>query len=285
MDSNDRKRQSQVQTKDLTESRINDDFVYWLKNSGRNYLTVLLLAAAATMLYLRWQRGNIEKSETAWKELASATLPEAFEQLAKDHAEVPRAAMVALIRAGDLRLQQLQSNTVTPAQGETPAVLLDDQSRKITQDAADENYAKAGEIAVKLAGGDRSRASLVLIPTIFGRAAIAESRGDFDGSRKYLEEAASLAGERWPRFGEIAKNRIDGMMALAAPVPLPKQADLPVKSVDPVAPPAATDDLFQQLLNEQGAGQAPQGASGDAPALDPAAPAPAPAPAEPGSGG
>lgn len=283
MESNDRKRQSQVQTQDLTESRINDDFVYWLKNKGRDYLLVVLLGACAFLGYNYWQRKNIEKTSIAWGELAQATLPEAFEQLAKDHADVPRAAMMALMQAGDLRLVVLQSNTVTPAQGETPAVLLDDQSRKITQDAADEDYARAGEIAVKLAGGDRAKAALVLVPSLFGRAAIAESRGDFEASKKFLEDAASLSGERWPRFAEIAKGRVDGMLALANPVPLPKQAELPVKSVDPVAPAAGTDDLFQQLINEQN----PQGGAGAAPATEtPAGTTPAPAtPAAPGNGG
>lgn len=279
MESNDRKRQSQVQTQDLTESRINDDFVYWLKNKGRDYLLVVLLAACAFLGYNYWQRKNIEKTSIAWGELAQATLPEAFEQLAKDHAEVPRAAMMALMQAGDLRLAVLQSNTVTPKQGETPAVLLDDQSRKITQDAADEDYAKAGEIAVKLAGGDRAKAALVLVPALFGRAAIAESRGDFDASKKFLEDASALAGERWPRFAEIAKSRIDGMLALANPVPLPKQAELPVKSIDPVPPTAGTDDLFQQLINEQNT--APAATPGSTPAADPATPAPA----APGAGG
>lgn len=47
MDPNDKKRLSQVQTQDLTESRLNDDFVYWLKKNGTNTLLVVLIALCA----------------------------------------------------------------------------------------------------------------------------------------------------------------------------------------------------------------------------------------------
>ena len=35
------KRLNQIQTGTLTESRLNDDFVYWLKTKGLNYLLVV----------------------------------------------------------------------------------------------------------------------------------------------------------------------------------------------------------------------------------------------------
>ena len=45
----DKKRLAQVQTQDLTESRVNDDFVFWLKKNGSNYLLVVLLVAVGIM--------------------------------------------------------------------------------------------------------------------------------------------------------------------------------------------------------------------------------------------
>jgi hypothetical protein len=158
-------------------------------------------------------------------------------------------------------------------------VLLDEATRKITQDAADANYTKAADIAVKLANGSREQAITVVLPTLFGRAAVAESRGDFEGSRKLLEEAAALAGSRWPGYEKLAKWRANETLTLATAVPLPTAAQLPVKTTTPVAPAGGGDDLFQQLIQEQ----ATQGAAGETPAETPA-PAPEPAPA-PGSGG
>ncbi|MFZ9882313.1 MAG: hypothetical protein ACO3QC_13045, partial [Phycisphaerales bacterium] len=66
---------------------------------------------------------------------------------------------------------------------------------------------------------------------------------------------------------------------------LPKQADLPVKLVDPAAQPAATDDLLKAITEKQiqftEQGDAPGGTQ---PSFPTPAPAPEPAPA-PGDGG
>ncbi len=275
----DKKRLSQVQTQDLTESRLNDDFVYWLKKNGMNTLLAVLIAACAVLGYMHWQRTQNEKSANAWSEIMTATLPEAFEQLAKDHADVPQAAMMALLRAGDLRLSQIQSGVLTAevrdqASGQvtTPAVALDAAGRKIAQDAADEDYSKAAELATKVAGGSKANAALVIMQTLFGRAAIAESRGDLDGAKKLLQEAEGLAGENWAPIAKLAKSRIDGLVALAEPITFPKNADLPAPpAADPAAgaaggtaPAAGGTDLFQTIVNEQ--------------QKQPATPAPSPAP-------
>ena len=74
----------------------------------------------------------------AWSDMMNATLPEALEQVAKDHANVPRAAMMSLIAAGDLRLRQLQSGVLSAAEGTTAAVVLDDAARARADSAAQE---------------------------------------------------------------------------------------------------------------------------------------------------
>jgi predicted negative regulator of RcsB-dependent stress response len=265
----DKRRLQQVQTQDLTESRLNDDFVYWLKKNGSNYLLVVLLAACAALGYNFWQRKNVEKSSVAWSELAQATLPEALEQLAKDHAEVPQMAMIALLSAADRRLAQIRSGELTPKLGDTPAVMLDDASRKIAQDAADEDYVKSAELAIQVAGGKRENAIAIVLPTLFGRAAICESRGDFTGAKNFLDEAAKLAGDRWPDFAKLAEWRAAETLTLATPVQMPSAAQLPAKPT-PATPVAPTgDDLFQQLIQEQ---TTTTPASGDAPASTSPAP-------------
>lgn len=251
---NDKKRLNQVQTQDLTESRINDDFVFWLKKNGMNYLLVVLIAACALLGFNYWQRKNVEKTATAWSDMMNATLPEALEQVAKDHADVPQVAMMALLSAGDLRLRQIQSGVVTPAQGTTPAVVLDEAGRKIAQDAADEDYRNAADLATKAAGGSRANAALVVLQSLFGRAAIAESRGDIEASRKFLADAESTAGENWAPIAKLAKARIEGLVALATPITLPRNADLPTPPATAPVTPAASgsgDDLFNSLINEQ----------------------------------
>lgn len=277
----DKQRLRQVQTQDLTESRVNDDFVFWLKKNGMNYLLVGLIAACGVLGWNWWKRKQVERTAVAWTELSQATQPESLEALAKEHAEIPQAAMFAYVSAADLRMRQIALNELTPRQGDTPAVPLDDAGRKIAQDAAYEDYEKAAEIATRIAGGDASTAALVVVPSLFGRAAICESRGDLEGARKYLSEAEKIAGDRWPRLAEIAKLRIDGLVALATPLAMPAQAELPVKAMPEVAP-VAGDTLFQDLIREQQNATGAPTTGGDAPQLIPIpspAPAPAPSPA------
>jgi predicted negative regulator of RcsB-dependent stress response len=270
----DRNRLRQVQTTDLTESRLNDDFVYWLKKNGSTYLSIAMLVAAAVLGYNYWQTQQIEKSATAWSELATASesrMPEPLEQVAKDHSAHPQLAMVALIAAGDLRLGQIQRNELAPAAGETPAIPLDDAARKIAQDAADESYTKAAEYAVGLVGGNRKDAAPVLFATLFGRAAIAETRGDVDASRKYLEDAAALAGADWPSVADVAKARLEGLTQLASPIPLPLAAEIPAKTSVGGTAPLLNDELFNTIIQEQAAGQS----GGDVP-VESGTPAPSP---------
>jgi hypothetical protein len=113
-----------------------------------------------------------------------------------------------------------------------------------------------------------------VVPSLFGRAAIAESRGDFNAARGFLEDAAKVAGDRWPRLVEIANNRLAGLADLEKPIALPKQSELFVRTVEP-APALPQDDLFNAIIEEQATGDGASG--GDAP-VAPETPAPATAP-------
>ena len=242
----DKSRLRQVQTTDLTESRLNDDFVYWLKKNGSNYLLVVLLVACGVLAWNYYNRQQVAKSAGAWTELSTASesrMPEPLEQVAKDHAEIPQVAMMALIAAGDLRLGQIQRGELSPAVGTTPAV--------------------------PLGGGNRDHIAPVLFSSLFGRAAVAESRGDFDASKKYLEEVSTIAGGKWPSIADVAKTRLTGLVALAKPIAVPAAADIPVKTT--VAPPATStgsDDLFNSIIKEQQTGE--QGGTTPAPVVPPA---------------
>lgn len=278
----DKSRLRQVQTTDLTESRLNDDFVYWLKKNGSNYLLVVLLVACGVLGWNYYQRQQVAKSANAWSDLsmaASSNMPEPLEQIAKDHANVPQVAMMALIAAGDMRLGQIQRGELSPAVGATPAVPLDDAARKIAQEAADDNYAKAAKIADQFANGDRAKVAPVLFSSLFGRAAVAESRGDLESSKKYLEDALTLAGDKWSGITEMAKNRISGLVAMSKPLAIPAAAEIPVKTTEPVPATSGGDDLFSSIVKEQQAAEQGGGAPAPAPApAPPPAPAPAPTP-------
>ena len=98
---NNKTRSSQVQTQDLTESRLNDDFVFWLKKNGMNTLLVVLIAACAFLGYNYWQRKNVDMTAAAWSDMMNATL--ALTEMPKiiaqwvTHLPIPDLSIVILV--------------------------------------------------------------------------------------------------------------------------------------------------------------------------------------------
>ena len=102
-------RLNQVQTTDLTDSRVNHDFVNWLKTKGMNWLLAILLIACAFLGwdYLQKQKSNAR--DQAWEELSSATSPAAFRGVADAHATQDAIAELAMLQAGDTLLRSVLS--------------------------------------------------------------------------------------------------------------------------------------------------------------------------------
>ena len=52
----DRERLKDVQTSDLKDDRLNEDFVLWLKTKGPSWLLVFLVAIVAYLFIVNWQQ-------------------------------------------------------------------------------------------------------------------------------------------------------------------------------------------------------------------------------------
>ncbi len=240
----DKTRLSQVQSTDLSESRLNEDLVYWLKTKGSNYLLVVLLAVCAFLGWNLWREKQADAVKLGWTDLGEALTPEDLEAVAKAQAHVPQIAMLAYLSAGDMRLQQLQSGFLTrPVEGQ-PQQPLDEASRKVVQDAADDDYARVVDLASKVAQGGSS--APVIVPALIGRAAVAESRGDFAQARAMLEQATTATGAYAP-LAKVTAARLASLHSVERGLALPPKAALPVKAVvDPVAP-DTTGDILRSL--------------------------------------
>ena len=68
-------RLKEVQTTDLTDSRVNRDFVDWLKTKGMNYLLLALLALCAFFAWEWYQQQSVLARDQAWADLTNATSP------------------------------------------------------------------------------------------------------------------------------------------------------------------------------------------------------------------
>ncbi len=277
-DVTDKRRLRQVQQQDLTESRLNDDFLYWLKTKGLNYLTVVLFAICAYMAYNWWVEKREAGRDAAWAEMSEATLPQAFDEIAKNYGKVDSIAYWAWLKAGDAHMREVVTGLVgggsqTPGPDGTlpPPQVLDSEGRTIALESADRYYQK---ILDALSNSKLDVAMLNFkLAALFGRAAVAESRGDIAAAKGFLETVKATADGPYPTYAAEATKRIANLEQIAAAVDLPAKASLPTKpDATPIAP-----NVGEELIRSTQTPAAPP-----APAPPPAQPAPAqPAPAQP----
>ncbi|MCH2144266.1 MAG: hypothetical protein MK082_03855, partial [Phycisphaerales bacterium] len=302
----DPERLAQVQQSDLAESRVNEEFVDWLKKWGNSILLAVLLVALAGVAWNWWQRKIDSAQDTAWTNLNLAQLPASLEEVAADSKGIGSVSTLALISAGDQYLFSVQTGTpiggaVDETDGAAPG--LDEATRADYLKRADSMYAQA------LASiGDYQKdfpKKILACSALFGQAAVAESQGDIEAARAALDKVIATANPEYPDLAAQASTRIETLTPLATAIVLPDDADLP-KPPEPepvpnpldllrgntTAPATDTTEGSDEATSEaetliiEGADTTSEPAADPAPAEPAADPAPAepaadPAPAEP----
>lgn len=288
-------RLTQIKGTDLTEGRINEEFVTWLRTKGLNYLLVVLLLILGWMGWNLWEQRAAERRDAAWIDLADATLPVSLDEVATRHAGVDSVAVLAQISAGDRYLGSVQSGLRFDREPDQPDYRLTPEDRTAFLASADDAYRRA--ISILGAREQIGAKAPLLIAAVVGRAAVEESRGNLEATESLLQEARAIAGDRYTIVNRWAKQRIDELPKLAAAPPIPPQSSLPVRpAVEPLAP-MIVQDLLRDLAAPPASGEPASPVPAPVPFtlpptslppidLDstPRTP-PAPAPAEPGSEG
>ncbi|MCP3858624.1 MAG: hypothetical protein GY704_03135 [Phycisphaeraceae bacterium] len=242
-------RLKQVQTTDLTDSRLNHEFVAWLKTSGMNYLLMLLLVACAFLAWDWWNRKQDEAIDTAWTELSSATSPAALRGVADTHASVDGVAELSLLTAGDILLQSARTGLRPGLAAGDEGAELTAEDKTSTLQEADGFFAEAVQLASARPG---FAGKPMMIAGLFGRAAVAESAGRLDDARTHLEEVVKISTPEYPPLAEQATARLENLDGISAHASLPNQGDLPVVAVgeeEAFTVPAA-DDLLEMFETE-----------------------------------
>jgi hypothetical protein len=270
------RRLKNVQQADLSESRLNDDFVLWLKTWGNNILLVLLVIAALAMGWHWWGKQEERARDAAWEELEGATLPAALQEIAAKHAGKDSIAEFAELRAADRYLVSVLSNQRFDREAGAVDAALTPELRTEWLKEADRLYAS---VAQRVGEAKNPGDFGFLFGALYGRAAVAEDSGDLKAAEGFLREIETRAkGTDFASAGEAAAKRIASLQALTAKVELPSK---------PAPPVAATPSAIPDLTGAAPAAPGTTGSTGEdivrqlqggAPAA-PAAPAPAPAPA------
>lgn len=255
-DKTDRRRLQAIQQTDLTESRLNQEFVEWLKTKGMNWLLVILLGLCAWMGWNWWRDRQAKARDAAWASLSSATLPAALEEVAATHQGVDAVDALALLGAADRYLASVQSGVRfdRDSGAEDAAVTPELRTEWLTtaNTLYDKALARAG--AVNGTISPNSPALVVAISALFGKAAVAESQGDVAGAKQALDNVIAAAKEKYPPLAKVAEARRDSLSQLASITSLPSRADLPSKgATTPLEAPVVNDQFIRDLLLPAGA--------------------------------
>ncbi|MCH2152054.1 MAG: hypothetical protein MK089_01795 [Phycisphaerales bacterium] len=219
----DRERLQQVQQSDLSESRVNEDFIVWLKNSGPWYLLAVLVGIAVYLYLINLQRAELQAREQGWFEYQEAGMPSSLEDVAQRHAEIDGLGTLARLKAANTYMLSLQTNLAVGSNIEEGTTLTDEERT--------ENLDNAQRLYEQIVQRDDGQIGTVIttVSALNGLAAIAESRGDVEQAKSYFEKAAARAEPYYPALADVARTRAANADQFSEDIelPLPPAAALP----------------------------------------------------------
>lgn len=214
----DRKRLANVQQSDLTESRINDDFLFWLKNSGPNWLLAVLVVLCLAMGWNWWKNKQGQARDAAWSELSDADIPATLRDVAAKHADVDGVASFALLTAADRYLQSVISGQRFDREASAADAAVTPELRREWLLEARTLY---GEVLARAESSSDPNAVAFEVAALFGLAAVAESRGEVDAAKSALERVHAKTAESLPWISKQAKARIETIALVSSPYQIP----------------------------------------------------------------
>jgi|TARA_B100000959_G_scaffold282388_1_gene348662 hypothetical protein len=223
----DQDRLKDIQTADLSESQVNEDFVHWLKTKGPTYLLIIMIVIVSYLFFVRYQQGKTAHRAEAWIAFieASATgLPASHEDIAQSYADIDSIQELSLLTAGDAYLKAVVLGQTIGSNADV-STSLSEEDRTFYLDKADKLY------SLVVAGDDNTDAAALFVSSgLSGRAAIAESRGDINAAKKFYEAAAERIDSLYPALATQALVRANTIESLTETVTLPTDADVSARN-------------------------------------------------------
>lgn len=252
-------RQTQIRERaGLEESLLNQDFIDWLRKWGTPILMVAALSAVAYTLYLRYQVGQSRRVDTAFAEFelaraGASSSPSALTAVAAEYEGVRAVSMLARLEAADryvdaVRRRMKIGAELTVSEQGTPTGALAKPEDALT-DADREEYLSQAAALYQRVHDDASTSSgnlLTRVNAMYGLAAVAECRRDWDDATQWYNRIASLVdGTTYVLHKKVAEQRVKELDELKTTLPLPLDAQIP-KPPAPPAPPAPAEPAPSQ---------------------------------------
>ena len=223
----DRDRLKDIQTSDLSESNVNEDFVQWLKTKGPSYLLIIMIVIAGYLFFVRYQQGKSAYRAEAWMsyiEASSAGLPATHEDIAQTYADVDALYTLGLLNAADGYMRSVITGQMLGSNSNITTI-LSEEDRTFYLEKADGLYSRV------IADDDKSAERTILIVSgMNGRAAVAESKGDIESAKGHYEQVITRSKNFFPALATQAQSRIDTLELLVEEVVLPTDAEVTARN-------------------------------------------------------
>ena len=223
----DRDRLKDIQTAELSESNINEDFVHWLKTKGPSYLLVVMVVIVGYLFYVRYQTNQSQRHGEAWAAFAQARvsgLPASFEDIATSYSDIDSLRPLGLLSAADGYLKAVLLGQTLSSNANVTTVLTEEE-RTFYLQKADALYAE-----VVADDNNTDASTLFAVSGLSGRAAVAESTGNIDTARTFYEAIIVRSGDQYPALAKQAQLRIDTLGALASAISLPTEKEVSARN-------------------------------------------------------
>jgi predicted negative regulator of RcsB-dependent stress response len=107
----------------LTEARLNQDFIEFLRKWSTPVLVVVALAAVSYAGYTRWNERKIQQYNDAYSEFervagVASPSPESLKRVAEDFEGIGSVSLMARLQAADVYLQSIRRGIKPGAQVE-----------------------------------------------------------------------------------------------------------------------------------------------------------------------
>lgn len=289
-------RQAQIRERaGLEESRLNQEFIDWLRRWGTPILLAVAVISVAYALRDRWHKAADTKLDAGFEELASATAssnysPDTLLAVASEYDGHGSIGELARLDAADAYLDALRRG-IKPG-----AVLKTEKDHQGELEKADDALTDADRTDFLKRAADlyqqvydktsgRRGQEFLTLNALYGLAAVAEGRQDYDKAKGIYEQITKLAdANALPGHAALAKERIEKLPDLQTIPKLYTKAELPPspkkEEPAPVPAPAPAPQPAPATPPAPGAAPTPAPSTSPTPAPSEPAPAPAPAPAE-----
>jgi predicted negative regulator of RcsB-dependent stress response len=300
----------------LEESRLNVEFIDWMKKYSTPMLLVVVVIAGGYFLWNWYEKAHEKGIDEAFSQLdaaAKSANPTSLTRVADEQNRlvVPHQARLT---AADIHLNAGRNGvpigtTLVTDPSKTPGS-LPEGTEPLTEEQRSDELGKAQALYQQVFDGTKDSPDLVLqtVAALNGLAACAEMRKQPDAAKGYYQQVIERANAaKYPDLGKIAQHMIDTLDAIQNPPKLYAESKLPKAAADlqpftsplsnikmmgpdgkeiPTGPGAITPKPApgpgdSGPAPEPGTQTPPATAPGGTPAPTPASPAPAPTPAAP----